>query len=389
MRKRVKMKIREHFEKGGKLERFYPLYEMAVGLLMIPPLPTKKGAHIRDHYDVKRMMVSVIFAGTPAFIFGIYNAGYQHFASIGVEASLLECFIEGSWLVLPVFVVVYAVGSFWEMLFAIVRKEDIAEGFLVTGFLIPCIVPPTIPLWQVAVATSFGIVIGKEVFGGTGMNVFNPALVTRAFLFFAYPGSISGDRVWTSLGDKVVDGYTMATPLSVASAGPETGIVQALSEHGYTFWNMFIGLIPGSIAETSALMILLGAIFLLVNGVADWRIMLSVFAGGYVMALIFNLIAPSSSHFFALPAHYHLVMGGFAFGAVFMATDPVSASDTRIGKYIYGFMIGLLAILVRAVNPAYPEGMMLSILFMNAFAPLIDNVVVWRNIQRRLKRASE
>ncbi len=383
------MKLKKHFEQGGKLERFYPVYEMLMGMILVPPLPTKSGAHIRDHYDIKRMMVSVIIAGIPALIFGTYNAGYQHYLSAGIHASVIDCFIKGAWFVIPIFVVVYVVGGFWEMLFAIVRKHDIAEGFLVTGFLIPLIVPPTIPLWQVAIGTSFGIIIGKEVFGGTGMNVFNPALITRAFIFFAYPSSISGNEVWTSVGSKVIDTYTMATPLAIASTGSGSDTISLLGNSGYTLSSMFLGLEPGCIGETSAFMILLGALFLLLNGVASWRIILSVFAGGYITALIFNYTAPSSGHYFALPAHYHLVMGGFAFGAVFMATDPVSASATNTGKYIYGFMIGALAILVRLINPAYPEGIMLAILFMNAFAPLIDIAVIWSSVRRRQKRASK
>lgn len=382
------MKLEKLFEKGGRFERFYPVYEMLLGMLLIPPMPTKSGAHIRDHYDIKRMMVSVIIAAFPAFIFGMYNAGYQHYLSAGIHASAAESFIKGAWLVIPIFIVVYAVGGFWEMLFAIVRKHDIAEGFLVTGFLIPLIVPPTIPLWQIAVATSFGIIIGKEVFGGTGMNVFNPALITRAFIFFAYPAAISGNEVWTSIGSKVVDTYTMATPLSIVASGGSPDMVRALADKGYTFSSMFFGLEPGSIGETSTFLILIGAVFLLINGVASWRVILSVFAGGYLTGLLFNLTAPSPAHYFALPAHYHLVMGGFAFGAVFMATDPVSAAATNTGKYIYGFMIGALAILVRVVNPAYPEGMMLAILFMNAFAPLIDSAVIWSSVRRRQKRAS-
>ncbi len=383
------MKLKKHFEQGGKLERLYPVYEMLLGMLLIPPMPTRSGAHIRDHYDIKRMMVSVIIAGVPALIFGTYNAGYQHYLSTGVYASVMDCFIKGAWLVVPIFIVVYAVGGFWEVLFAVVRRHDIAEGFLVTGFLIPLIVPPTIPLWQVAIGTSFGIIIGKEVFGGTGMNVFNPALITRAFIFFAYPSSISGNEVWTSVGSKVVDTYTMATPLAVATSAGGSDVVKLLADNGYTFSSMFFGLEPGSIGETSAFMILLGGFFLLLNGVASWRIILSVFAGGYFTGLLFNFAAPGAGHPFALPAHYHLVMGGFAFGAVFMATDPVSASATNTGKYIYGFMIGALAILVRLVNPAYPEGIMLAILFMNAFAPLIDSAVIWGSVRRRQKRASK
>ena len=381
-------KMQRHFKKGGKLELFYPVYDMFATMMFVSPDRTKIGAHVRDYYDIKRLMVSVIFAALPAFAFGVFNAGYQHYASQGLEASFLDYIIKGSWLVFPILVVSYVAGGVWEMLFAIVRKHEINEGFLVTGFLIPLIVPPTIPLWQVAVATSFGVVVGKEVFGGTGMNVFNPALVARAFLFFAYPASISGDSVWTAFGENMVDTYTGATPLSVV-ASAKVPVVEALAEKGYTFWDMFLGTIPGSVGETSTLVILLGALFLIVNGVASWRVMVSVVAGGLIMGFILNGLAPSPESFLALPAHYHLVMGGFAFGTVFMCTDPVSSSATAKGQYVYGFSIGVLAIIVRTLNPAYPEGMMLAILFMNAFAPLIDNVVVWANIRRRKQRGTE
>lgn len=334
-------------------------------------------------------MMTVIIALIPAFLFGIYNSGLQHYTSLGQSASHIDIIIKGSWLVIPILIVSYGVGGFWEMLFAVVRRHEINEGFLVTGFLIPLIVPSTIPLWQVAVATSFGVVVGKEVFGGTGMNIFNPALVTRAFLFFAYPAAISGNEVWTSFGKTIVDTYTKATPLSVAAAVKDGTIIDSLEKSGYSMWKIFVGTIPGSIGETSTAAIIIGAIILLVTGIASWRILLSVFAGGYLMALVFNYAAPSPSHFMALPAHYHLIMGGFAFGAVFMATDPVSSSQTNTGKYIYGFLIGSLAVLVRVINPAYPEGMMLAILFMNACAPLLDSTVVWFNIRRRKKRATK
>jgi len=389
MIKRLLEKTEKFFEKGGKLEVFFPVYDMLVTMAFVSPERTKSGAHIRDYYDIKRLMISVIFAGLPAFFFGIYNTGYQYFVSQGINAGFIDIMIEGAWLVIPILVVAYGVGGFWEVIFAMIRKHEVNEGLLVTGFLIPLIVPPTIPLWQVAVATSFGVIVGKEVFGGTGMNVFNPALVARAFLFFAYPAAISGDSVWVATGSKVVDTFSGATPLAVASLKNTTPVVEALADRGYGFTDMFIGLIPGSIGETSTLLILLGAMFLIVNGVASWRIIVSVFTGGIVMALVLNAFAPTPESKLALPPHYHLVMGGFAFGAVFMATDPVSSSATMAGQYVYGFMIGLLAVLVRVLNPAYPEGMMLAILFMNAFAPLIDNIVVWNNIRRRKQRATE
>ena len=380
--------MKRFFTQGGPLERFHPVYDMLVTMLVVRPDRTRTGAHIRDHFDIKRMMTTVILATFPAFLFGIYNTGYQHCLSMGAEPLFADCIIKGAFLVVPVLIVTYAVGGFWEMLFAVIRQHEINEGFLVTGFFVPLILPPDIPLWQVAVAVSFGAVIGKEVFGGTGMNIFNPALVIRAFIFFAYPASISGDDVWTAFGGKVVDTYTRATPLSTAVGNTGGDVVSVLEQAGYSFYDMFIGLIPGSVGETSALAILLGAALLLLTGVASWRIMVSVVAGGLAMGLVMNLIAPSQSSILALPPWYHLVMGGFAFGAVFMATDPVSAAGTNTGKYIYGLLIGMLAVLIRCLNPAYPEGMMLAILFMNAFAPLIDNIVLWRHMQRRLRRAA-
>ncbi len=382
-------KLKPHFEKNGKYHLFFPIFEMAETILFVLPSRTKKGAHIRDALDMKRFMFLVVIAASPAFLFGIYNAGYQHFLSAGVNATFFEIILKGLIIVLPIYIVALAIGGIWEVLFAVVRKHEVNEGFLVSSFLIPLIVPPTIPLWQVAIATSFGIVIGKEVFGGVGMNIFNPALVSRAFLFFAYPKSISGDSVWTLFSDKVVDTYTTATPLAIISETSQGAIVDTLTSKGYTFWEMFIGLIPGSIGETSTLAIFLGAAILLITGVASWRIMLSVFAGGFVISTIFNFASPNVSHIFAIPFHYHLVMGGFAFGAVFMATDPVSASATNTGKYIYGFLIGVIALLIRSLNPAYPEGMMLAILFMNLFSPLIDYFVLSSHKKRRLKRAAK
>ncbi len=376
------------FDKGGKFEKFYPIYEMFETMLFVRPDRTKSGAHLRDHFDIKRLMAFVLIGCFPAFIFGMYNVGYQHYVSQGLSASAISYILKGAGYVIPIMLVCYIVGGFWEILFAIIREEEVNEGLFVTGFLVPLIVPASIPLWQVAVAISFGVILGKEVFGGTGMNIFNPALVTRAFLFFAYPAAISGNKVWTIFGDKVVDSYTKATPLAAALDGGSGSVVQNLTEKGYTFKKLLLGLHPGSVGETSALLIILGGIFLIITGIASWRIMVSVFAGGFAMALILNLLAPSQSSFLALPFYYHFVMGGFAFGAVFMATDPVSASQTETGKYIYGFLIGFLAVMVRGLNPAYPEGMMLAILFMNAFAPLIDNIIVSRNIKRRLSRAS-
>ena len=381
-------RLKPHFEQEGSFKMLHPLFEGVVDFLYRQPIRTRVGSHIRDSYDLKRMMMIVIISLIPCALFGIYNTGYQHYLSQGKSAGVVDCLIKGSYAVIPLYIVAYVVGTFWELVFAIKRKAPIAEGLLVTGFLIPLILPPTTPLWQVAIATTFGVVLGKEIFGGVGMNIFNPALVTRAFIFFAYPRSISGNEVWTLTGERVVDAFTMATPLSLGTEATGS-IVDFLHAKGYSFWNMFIGLIPGSVGETSIPAIVLGALLLLVTGVGSWRIMLSVFAGGFVMSTVLNMLAPSPSSLMALPAHYHLVMGSFAFGAVFMATDPVSAASTNQGKYVYGFFIGVLAIMVRALNPAYPEGMMLSILFMNLFAPLIDFVVLRTNIRRRMKRAAE
>jgi len=385
-------KHKPKFEKGGKLQRFFPLFEATDTILFWTSERTRKGPHVRDGLDLKRFMMMVVVALLPAILFGIYNIGFQHFKATGQAASDLEMFTFGLIRFLPIVLVSYAVGGFWEVLFSIVRKHEVNEGFLVTGILFPLTLPPTMPLWQVAVSISFGVVIGKEVFGGTGMNILNPALTARAFAFFAYPGKISGDKVWTALDltkDKLVDGYSGATPL-LAASGAEGGklATEAISASGFDLFNSFIGLIPGSIGETSTVAILIGALILIATGVGSWKIIVSTFAGGYAMAALFNFLAgPESTGMFTLPPYYHLVLGGFAFGAVFMATDPVSAAQTERGKWIYGFLIGVLAVLIRTVNPAYPEGMMLSILFMNVFSPLIDYFVVKGNIKRRLSRA--
>ena len=380
-------KVEPHFEEGGKLHRLYYAFDMLKSMNFSLPTRTEGGVHIRDGIDVRRMMATVIMALIPALLYGIYNIGYQTLLDPGTTSGVVpigQAFWIGLLTMLPILAVTYVVGGVWEMLFAIVRKHEVSEGFLVTGLLVPLIVPPTIPLWQLAIAVSFGVVIGKEIFGGTGMNIFNPALVIRAFLFFAYPVQISGDLVW------VADARTAATPLAVIAEGAlQTGdVLTELTAAGFTWWNMFIGSIPGSIGETSALAILLGGLLLVITGVGSWRIMLSMLVGGGAMAVLLNLVAPSPASFAALPAHYHLVMGGFAFGLVYMAPDPVSAAATNTGKWIYGAIVGALSILVRTVNPAYPEGVMLAILFMNMFAPLIDHYVVKANIRRRLERAT-
>ena len=376
-------RIEPLFEKGGKLEKLYPAYDAFATLAFVLPNRTEAGAHIRDDFDSKRMMVTVILALIPCTLVGIYNIGLQRLLAMGVEPALAPALVQGLIRFLPILIVTYAVGLGWEFLFAVVRRHEVSEGFLVSGFLVALIVPPSIPLWQLAVATTFGVIIGKEIFGGTGMNIFNPALVVRAFLFFAYPAQISGDRVWVAL-----DGYASASPLALVAEGAQMPIVDMLAAQGVTWWNSFIGLIPGSIGETSTLAILLGIGLLLITGVGSWRIMLSMLAGGVLMAGILNLAAPHPGHFLALPIHYHLTLGGFAFGLAFMATDPVSAAATDTGKLIYGFLCGVLSILVRILNPAFPEGVMLAILFMNMFAPLIDHFVVRSNIKKRLARAA-
>lgn len=395
-------KQRPMFEKGGKLEKFYYAFEAGETFMFSPNHTTGiKGAQVKDAIDLKRMMITVVIAMIPCLLFGIYNTGHQHFLATGETAGLWEDFGEKTWigvmLVLPLVLVAYTAGGIVEAIFAIVRKHPINEGFLVTGMLIPLVVPATTPLWQVALATVFAVVIAKEVFGGTGMNILNVAMTARAFLYFAYPAQISGDQVWTYLGDKMpVDGFSGATALSVVyNAGVEgtQTAVEALASHNsilgsglYEFANLFIGWIPGSIGETSTLMALIGALILVATGVASWKIIVSGFAGAYLMGLVMNLLAVNE--YMALPPEYHWVMGGLAFGIVFMATDPVSASQTETGKWIYGLLIGMLTVIIRVTNPAYPEGIMLAVLFMNVFAPLIDYYVVKANKTRRLQRAT-
>jgi Na+-transporting NADH:ubiquinone oxidoreductase subunit B len=379
-------KIKRHFEKGGKLEKLQSTFEAFETFLYVPNKVTSRGSHIRDSIDMKRAMAIVVLALMPALIFGMWNVGYQHFLATGEYKTIWENFTYGFIQVFPIIVVVYVSGLATEFIFAQIRGHEVNEGFLVTGMLIPLIVPVTIPLWMVAVATVFSVIIGKEVFGGTGMNILNPALTARAFLFFAYPSEMSGVSVWVAglkNGNNIIDGFSGETILSQAASG-NINFVNGLGEH-YTTGDMFFGLIPGSIGETSTLAILIGAAILLYTGLGSWRIMVSVFAGGLFMGLILNMFAVNP--FMEIPAWQHLLIGGFAFGAIFMATDPVTAAQTEKGKLIYGFLIGLLALLIRVLNPAYPEGVMLAILLMNVFAPLIDHYVVAANITRRLKRA--
>jgi Na+-transporting NADH:ubiquinone oxidoreductase subunit B len=390
-------KAKHNFEKGGKWERYYYVFEAFDTFAFVPNTTAPiKGAQVRDAVDMKRLMMTVIIAMVPCLIFGIVNVGYQHFLAIGQEGTVGEMIWIGLKQVVPLIIVSYATGLGVEFIFATFRRHPVNEGFLVTGMLIPLVMPPGVPLWQVAIATIFAVIIGKEAFGGTGMNVVNVALTARAFLYFAYPVDIAGE-VWTYLpeGVKTVEGYSGATPLAIAANAITTGenAVTALSAFGsgwadriYSFENMFLGLIPGSIGETSTLMCLIGAFILIFTGVGSWKIIVSVFAGAYGMGLFLNAVG--GNPFVELPAHYHLVMGGLAFGAVFMATDPVTGTQTETGKWFYGALIGMMTVLIRVFNPAYPEGIMLAILLMNVFAPLIDYFVVSANKKRRLKRAT-
>lgn len=377
-------KIKPNFEKGGKFEKLHSTFDAFETFLFVPNTVTKLGSHIRDAMDMKRTMSIVVFAMMPPLLFGIWNVGFQHFKITGQELAFWPMFWFGFLKVFPIIVVSYVTGLAIEFIFAQSRGHEVNEGFLVSGMLIPLVMPPDVPLWMVAVATAFAVIIGKEVFGGTGMNILNPALTARAFLFFAYPQDMSGDKVWVA---NIPDGVSQATPLgeAMSSVGEKNSAeVFANLQLSDNVWDMFTGLIPGSIGETSVIAILIGAVILLITGVASWRILLSVLAGGVVMGLIFNLIG--SNEYMKVPYWQQLIMGGFAFGAVYMATDPVTGAQTNKGKYIYGFLIGLLAILIRVVNPGYPEGMMLAILLMNVFAPLIDHYVVEGNIKHRLKR---
>lgn len=377
-------KIKPHFEEGGKFHAFQSVFDGFETFLFVPNTTSKTGTHIHDSIDSKRIMSIVVISLIPALLFGMYNLGYQHFTHTGAIGGFWEMFAYGFLAVLPKIVVSYAVGLGIEFVIAQWKKEEIQEGFLVSGILIPMIVPVDCPLWILAVATAFAVIFAKEVFGGTGMNVFNVALVTRAFLFFAYPTKMSGDTVWVAqdsifgLGN-TVDGLTAATSLGVASTATDPTGFPPFS------WDMVTGLIPGSVGETSVIAILIGAFILLWTGVASWKIILSVFVGGAFMGWIFNAFGPNTA-MAHMPWYEHLVLGGFCFGAVFMATDPVTAARTESGKFIYGFLIGAMAIVIRVLNPGYPEGMMLAILLMNIFAPLIDYTIVQGNIKQRMKR---
>lgn len=370
--------MRPKFEEGGKLHAFHSLFDAMDTFFYTPEQTTVSGCHIRDAVDNKRTMFTVIIALIPALLFGMYNIGYQHYLSLGQ----VSCYCDNFWgnlgygflKILPMLLVSYIVGLGIECIFAQIRKHEVSEGYFVTGMLIPLICPPDVPLWQLAIAVAFAVIIGKEVFGGTGYNFLNPALVARAFLFFSYPSQMSGDTVWIAEQGDAISGATPLGEMLAGGVAPQASVL-----------DMFLGFIPGSVGETSVIAILIGAVILLVTSIASWRIMLSIFAGGAAMGLVFNMIG--ANPYMEMPFYYHFLIGGFMFGAVFMATDPVTAAQTNTGKYIYGALIGIMAVLIRVLNPAYPEGMMLSILLLNVFAPLIDYYVVDANIRRRAKRA--
>jgi len=391
--------IEHEFEKGGRHEKWYALYEAVDTIFYRPKSVTRTTAHVRDGLDLKRMMITVWLCVFPAMFFGMWNIGYQANSALAANPDLMatqegwrlalisgltafdpgsvwDNMIHGAMYFLPVYLTTFVVGGFWEVLFASIRRHEVNEGFFVTSILFALTLPPSIPLWQVALGISFGVVIGKEVFGGTGKNFLNPALAGRAFLFFAYPAQMSGDAVWTA-----VDGYTSATPLSQGAAGGVDAITATLS-----WTDAFMGIMPGSMGETSTLAIFIGGLVLLVMKIAAWRIVAGVMIGMIGISLLFNAIGSDTNAAFAIPWHWHLVMGGFAFGMMFMATDPVSASMTNTGKWIFGAIIGGMAVMIRVANPAFPEGMMLAILFGNLCAPLIDHFVMQANIKRRLAR---
>jgi Na+-transporting NADH:ubiquinone oxidoreductase subunit B len=392
--KQIVDKLKPTFSEGGKLSKLRSVFDGFESFLFVPNDTSKSGVHIHDAIDSKRTMIVVVIALVPAMLFGMWNVGYQHFIAIGEAANIFTQFWFGMLAVLPLLVVSYVVGLGIEFIAAQIKGHEIAEGFLVTGFIIPLIVPVDTPLWQVAVATAFAVIFAKEVFGGTGYNIFNVALITRAFLFFSYPSSMSGDSVWVRTqsvfgfgGGEAIDGFSGATPLGQLSTSTlSTPTFDGITGSHLGFWDAFLGIIPGSIGETSTLAILLGAAILIITKVASWKTMLSVFVGGSFMGLIFNLWGPDTA-MAHLPWYEHLVLGGFAFGAVFMATDPVTSARTESGKWLYGFLIGVMAVIIRVLNPGYPEGMMLAILLMNIFGCLIDYFVVQRNVKKRLKRA--
>ena len=380
------LKIKPNFDEGQKLNWLYPLYEATETILFSTDAKTKSAPHIRDSIDIKRVMILVVVALIPCYVFGAINVGYQNALSFGLERTWIENLIFGAKAIIPIIVVTFVAGAFWEILFAIVRKHEISEGFLVTCALIPLTMPPSIPLWQLFIATSFGIVIGKEIFGGVGMNIFNPALTARCFIFFSYPSKISGDMVWL-VGP---DGYSGATALSVPAStnnADAVSLLNGITQFDYSWINLASGWIPGSIGETNKFIIFSAAAALMLMKLISWRVILGGISGLFAMSYIGTLIAPfSDNSMLSIPPHYHLVMGSFAFGLTFMATEPVTGSHTDTGRLVYGFLVGVLTVIIRSINPAYPEGVMLAILLMNAFASLIDYFVVKVNISKRMAR---
>ena len=382
-------KSKHHFEKGGKFESLYPVFEATDTILFSTNEVTESGPHIRDSIDTKRIMILVVISLIPLYIFGAANVGYQNAVAFELERSTWQNFWIGFGKIIPIIAVTFASGAFWELLFAIVRKHPVSEGFLVTCALIPLTMPPGIPLWQIAIATSFGIVIGKEIFGGVGMNIFNPALMARVFIFFTYPTKISGDKVWIA----GPDGYSGATALAVPASEQGQNAVSLLQNVGqfdFSWWNLFWGWVPGSIGETSKILILLSAFFLMYVKIINFRVIFGAVIGLVATAILTNLFSPLSTNtMFSIPPHFHLVMGSFLFGTIFMATEPVTGCHTNQGRWIYGIIFGSLTVIIRSINPAYPEGVMLSILFVNAFAALIDWFVIQSNIKRRAARHAQ
>lgn len=382
-------KLRKHFETGGRLNKLYPLFEAAESFFYIPGVVTKGGPHVRDSLDLKRYMSIVIVAIIPTLLWGIYNTGYHSLATANSAPSFVQALIQGLIIVAPMIIVSYGAGFFWEILFASIRRHPISEGFLVTGILFPLTLPPTIPLWQVAVGISFGVVIGKEVFGGTGHNFLNPALTGRAFLFFSYPAYICGDTIWVKSANaagNTIDAISGATPLSLLNQyGQDVDIEMALNGAGYTLSELARGTYPGAIGETSSILCLFGALILIATGVANYRIIIGGILGLLGTGFVLNMIAPNFTNvWLGLNPFYHLLMGGFLFGIIYMATDPVSAPGMNSSRWIYGILIGFLTIIVRVFNPAYPEGVMLSILFMNLIAPVLDHFVIEFKLKNRM-----
>jgi len=383
------LKIKPNFEEGQKLHWLYPVYEATETILFSTDERTSTAPHIRDSVDIKRVMILVVVSLIPCYVFGAMNVGYQNAQALGIDRTWIENLFYGLRVILPIIAITFITGGLWEILFSVVRKHEVSEGFLVTCALIPLTMPPSIPLWQLSIATTFGIVIGKEIFGGVGMNIFNPALVARAFIFFSYPSKISGDIVWL-VGP---DGYSGATALSVPAStksGNAVALLDGVTQFDYSWLNLASGWIPGSIGETNKFIILIAALALVLMRLISWRVILGGVSGLFAMSYIGMLISPySDNSMLSIPPHYHLVMGSFAFGLTFMATEPVTGAHTDTGRLIYGFLIGVLTVIIRSINPAYPEGVMLAILLMNAFASLIDYIIVKMNISKRMARYAQ